>query len=209
MIQPILSILICSLAERKNSLARLLLTLMRQCGELLSVEEKKIEDCEIQIYSFEKVEIIVATDNRSITTGAKRNILYELASGIMVASHDDDDIPAAYYVEQALKAAEQDVDAIAINGHMTTDGANPIPWRISKDNPYCSSRDEKGNEIYLRWHNHICFIRRSIATQFKFPDITHGEDFDWSKRIHDSGLIQTEVVITKPMYHYDFKSVKP
>src|SRR5260221_10633398 len=111
--QPLLSILICSLTERKDSLARLLLSLMRQCGDLIAVDNKRIGECMIQIYSFDKVEIIVATDNRSITTGAKRNILYELATGKMVASHDDDDNPATYYVEEALKATEQDVDAIA------------------------------------------------------------------------------------------------
>jgi len=180
---------------------------MRQCGDLLAVDNKRIGECMIQIYSFDRVEIIVATDNRTITTGAKRNILYELATGKMVGSHDDDDNPANYYVEEALKAAEQDVDAIAINGHMTTDGLNPVKWFISKDNPYCAARDERGLEIYLRWHNHISFIRRTIAIQFKFPDITHGEDFDWSKRVHDSDLIQTETVISKPMYHYDFKTV--
>ena len=206
MSQPLLSILICSLTERKDSLARLLLSLMRQCGDLVSVDNKRIGECMIQIYSFEKVEIIVATDNRTITTGAKRNILLELATGVMVSEIDDDDTPANYYVEEALRAAEQDVDAIAINGHMTTDSKNPIKWFISKDNPYCAARDEQGNEIYLRWHNHISFIRRTIAIQFKFPDICHGEDYDWSKRVHDSGLIQGEAVITKPMYHYDFRN---
>jgi hypothetical protein len=191
--QPVLSILICSLYKRAGMLAVLLGNLYNQ------IEKLGAED---------KVEVLVEADHGETPTGTKRNILMEQASGVYVTAIDDDDSVPDYYIEEILKAAELDCDAMAINGIITTDSVDEKQWFISKDNQYKASFDENGKEYYDRYQNHISPIKRAIATQFKFLDIFQGEDFNWATRIRDSGLIQTEAKIEKPMYHYKFVRLK-
>lgn len=152
----------------------------------------------------DKIEILSEIDNKEIPTGTKRNLLYARAKGRLSVSIDSDDKIEPSYLESIMTAAEQDIDAIGICGWMTTNSMNRVDWFISKDNDYCASRDENGKEIYIRWNNHISPIRTSIAQQFKFPDVYQGEDYIWSKQIHESGLIKTEIKINIPIYHYDY-----
>lgn len=184
-----LSILICSLHKRTGMLVLLLQELYRQI-ELLNVSGQ--------------VEILVEFDNMDLPTGTKRNILYQKAKGRYSISVDDDDWIPEYYIEELLKAAAKDVDCFAINGVITVNGINEKKWYISKELPYITSKDEYGNEIFLRYPNHITAIRSNIAKRFKFPDKTIAEDYDWATQIHKSGLIKTEYIIEKPMYYYKF-----
>lgn len=193
MSEIVLSILIPSTFDREGQLNQLLLSLSIQT---------------VSIGNKGKVEILTEVDDKETPTGTKRNKLLQRAVGKYVVGIDSDDHVSINYVSEILEAAEQDCDAIGINGAMTTNGGPPIQWFISKDNGYCVSKDEQGKEIYLRWNNHISPIKREIAIQFKFPDIYHGEDYIWSKRIHDSGLIKTETIIPHPLYHYDYISYK-
>ena len=156
----------------------------------------------------EKVEVLVEADNGEMPTGTKRNILMQQATGVYVTAIDDDDDVPHYYIEEILKAAEQDCDAMAINGIITTDSKDEKKWFISKDNQYKASFDENGKEYYERYQNHISPIKRLIASQFKFLDIRQGEDFEWCTRIKNSGFIRTEAKIEKPMYHYKFIRLK-
>lgn len=188
--QPVLSILICSLYKRAGMLAVLLGNLYDQI-EKLGAEEK--------------VEVLVEVDNGEMPTGTKRNILYANATGKYVISHDDDDKPSNFYIEELLKAAESDADCFGMTGFMTTNSGAMVEWEISKDHPYKAVRGEDGKERYLRFPNHITGIRSSIAKQFKFPEIYQAEDYTWALAIHESGLIKTEYKITRGyMYHYDF-----
>jgi hypothetical protein len=43
---------------------------------------------------------------------------------------------------------------------------------------------------------------------FEFPEISHGEDSQWSEAILKSGLIQIESYIEEVIYHYLYKSQK-
>ena len=51
-------------------------------------------------------------------------------------------------------------------------------------------------------------MKKELVKDFKFKDITMGEDYEWAKRIHDSGVLKTEYVIHKNLYHYKFISKK-
>lgn len=211
-----LSILICSLVQRKHLYEMLIWNLKGQVRILSkgisciseSYKSYEVDGCLIMKYAFNKVEIISAIDDRKITTGKKRNILIEQAIGKYVVFHDDDDIPADFYVEEILKGCIHKVDAMAMTGIMTTDGANPERWEISKDNQYITIVKD-GKNVYLRYQNHISPIKREIASKFEFPDITHGEDYAWATAIHNSGLIKTEYKIERhPMYIYDYRTNK-
>ena len=178
-----LSILICTLQGREGYLSQLLQSLAPQRRD--------------------GVEILVESDDRQMTTGRKRNILLRRSTGKYVVFVDDDDAIADTYVSDILKAAEQDPDVIVFNGTMTTNGKDERKWYISKEYGY-----EAKNGAYYRYPNHIVPIRREIAIQFPFQDITVGEDYLWATAIHTSGLLKTEVKIEKELYHYQFRTNK-
>jgi hypothetical protein len=192
MSEIILSILIPSTFDREKQFNELVTELRRQ------IMAGGYED---------SVEILSFIDGKETPTGTKRNDLYQRAKGRLSVSIDSDDKIEPSYIESIMTAAEQDPDAIGMCGWMTTNGANRVDWFISKDNEYKAIKDENGKEVYVRWNNHISPIRTSIAQQFKFPDVYSGEDYIWSRQIHDSGVIKTEVKIHTPLYHYDYKTV--
>lgn len=176
-----LSILICSLDERKQYLLRLLSILKPQ----LTAE----------------VEVKLNIDNRELSTGAKRNALLQAATGKYVVFIDDDDLVSENYISSILDAAQHDPDAIVFNGWMTTNGKNKKAFSLSKDHPYTVKDD-----VYLRYPNHIVPIKASIAKKFKFPEKTYGEDYEWATQIHKSGLIKTEQKINADLYYYLYQS---
>src|SRR5258708_3553340 len=204
----ILSILICSLENRKNALATLLLSLMKQCTELVSSFYTDIQGCKISAYKFESIEIITAVDNQQITTGEKRNILLKMASGEHICYCDDDDKVSQDYISEILYALRLNSDCLGIRGYMTTDGGSRKRWWISKQLPYKAGILETGEEGYHRHTNHLSPVRRSIALLIGFPDKSIGEDYDYAVRLKESGLLKTETIIDKEIYHYDFKTNK-
>lgn len=188
---PTLSICICSLWTRAGMLATLL---------------RKLEE---QAEAFPgQVEILVEADGGELPTGTKRNLLYRKATGVYVASVDDDDEPAGYYIEEILNAAASNPDAIAMNGTMTTDGGQHETWDISRLNPYGMVWKSGRRRHYLRYHNHLSPIQREIALQFPFPDKYMQEDYDFATALHRARAIKTEVKVDRPMYHYKFNSKK-
>lgn len=187
-----LSICICSLHKRDHFLQAMLLNLNEQIDRL------NVAD---------KVEILLEIDGGELTTGAKRNMLYHRAKGKYVCCVDDDDDLPVYYIEEMLRAAAQDKDAIAINGTMTTDGKRECQWFISRLNPYLR-QNRRGKIVYLRFHNHLSPVKRDIALRFPFPNKVKGEDYAYALALHRARAIKTETIITKPMYHYRYLSNK-
>jgi len=179
----VLSILIPSLHKRTGLLGALLKDLQAQATD--------------------EVEILTSVDGGEISTGNKRNNLVNAAKGKYTVFVDDDDCVSSDYIPSILEAAKQDADVIVLNGIMTTDGRNPKKWYISKDLPY-KSEIMNGEEIYLRYPNHIVPIKRDIALQVPFPNKYREEDFDYATKLHNMGLIKTEAKIDKYLYTYRF-----
>lgn len=182
-----LSILICTLERRIHLLERLKKTMLRNFNGNPPPD----------------VEIITNCDNGQMSIGAKRNFLLSLAKGEYVVFADDDDLVSNDYISQIISATITNPDAIGFKGWITTNGIMRKEWRISKNYGY----EQKGG-VYYRYNNHLSPVKREIALQIGFPDISHGEDFDYAKRLHESGLIKTEVFIDKHLYHYDYKTSK-
>ncbi len=183
----VLSILIPSLHKRVGLLNALLKDLREQ--------------------STDEVEILTSVDGGEISTGNKRNNLVNAAKGKYTVFIDDDDTVSSEYIPSILAAAKQDPDAIVFNGIMTTDGGNAKKWYISKDLPY-KSTIRNGEEIYLRYPNHLVPIKRDIALQVPFPNKYREEDFDYATKLHNMGLIKTEYKIDKYLYTYKFVQFK-
>jgi glycosyltransferase involved in cell wall biosynthesis len=182
----ILSILICTLYKRFGMLGRLLGNLEYQIADLGVINQ---------------VEVLVNADGGDKKIGTKRNELLRQAKGRMICFVDDDDLVSNDYVSEILRAAKNDPDAIGMNGTIDYNGSVK-KWFISKDLDYCTRKDGQGNEYFDRFTNHLAPVRRDIALQIGFPEISFAEDYDYAKRLHDSGLIKTETIIDKPLYHY-------
>lgn len=178
-----LSILIATMPSRRQKLRELLNNLRNQ-GE-------EFQDVEIRISS-----------RMDINIGEKRNSLLSQATGKYVVFIDDDDIVSEDYIPLILEACKSGSDCIGISGVITTNGLRKRQWHISITYGKWFER----NGIYYRTPNHISPVKREIALLAGFPNISHGEDFEYSKRLIP--LIKSETVIRKNIYWYDFKTKK-
>ena len=187
-----LSILIPTIPERKEMFDKLKYKLFNQ---------KQL---------FPELMVEVLFDNRTdVSIGTKRNALLSDSKGEYVAFIDDDDDISDDYLIDIINALESKPDCVSLRGVITWDGTNPEIFEHSLRYPAYVTHTLPVNGIkYERYPNHLNTIKASIAKQFKFPEINFGEDSDWAKQIHDSGLINTEVYIDKVLYHYLFKPNK-
>lgn len=128
--------------------------------------------------------------------GVKRNSLLRQAIGDYVVFIDDDDIISVNYIQSILDATASNPDSIGISGTITINGSTPQQWHISKAFGYW----HEANGIYYRTPNHISPVRRDLALQVGFPEISFGEDADYSRRLLP--LLNTEVVIPGNIYSY-------
>lgn len=187
-----LSILIPSLTERSESFNKLILELQNQIERYEAIDE---------------VQILSLIDNREKSIGEKRNILLQKAQGKYCCFFDDDDIPASNYIIKILKAIEEDKDCCSFTGVITTNGENPETFEHSIKYHKWKTNDTLEPK-YERYPNHLNVIKTEIAKQFDFLSIYHGEDYDWSTRIHQSGILKTEAFIEGVIYHYQYKTNK-
>lgn len=180
-----LSILIPSLVDRYETRTALLFALSAQ-------------------YKGNDVEILTEVDRGEMSIGRKRNLLLDRAQGDYVCFVDDDDELSSDYILKALTAIEMNPDCCSLTGVITWNGENPqtfehsikySEWKTNLTAPI----------VYERNPNHLNIIRSSIAKQFKFLEINHGEDRDWSEQIFESGLLKTEAEIPGVIYHYRYK----
>lgn len=181
----ILSILICSLEERKEYLNRL--------TEKLKLQNK-----------YEDVEICVYTDNKENSIGTKRNSLLNNAKGKYVCFIDDDDMVSDNYIDLVREGCFTDKDCISLNGVITFDGQNAKQFIHSiKYNSYFEE-----NDIYYRPPNHLNAIKKELVKDIKFEEINYGEDTDWAMKICNLGILKTEHEIQEIIYLYIFNSNK-
>lgn len=155
------------------------------------------------------MQVCILSDNRELTIGAKRNQLMDMAVGDYVAYIDDDDEIGTDYFAQVLEAIEKErPDVIGLMGIMRwmKSRTRSVNYRffhtIQNDSWWQSKRG------YERPPNHLNPIRRDIASRFRFEDISHGEDRDWSLRIADAKVLKTEVMVGVPIYYYNFNPFK-
>ncbi len=189
-----LSILIPTTPDRKNYLDRLL------------------DALKIQIVGTEylgRVEILEEIDNYENSVGTKRNKLLSRSVGDYVCFIDDDDRVSEKYISLLFVGIHKGVDCCSLKGIITENGLNPLIFEHSiKYNEYKTNENTTPSQPvkYERYPNHLNCIKASIAKQFRFPEINHGEDTDWARQIHKSGLIKTEHYIPEIIYYYDWRT---
>lgn len=142
---------------------------------------------------------VLYDDSMDYNVGVKRNKLLQRSAGEYIVFIDDDDYISADYVRLILEACETGSDCIGINGFITTNGHDKRKWFISKE----YGRWFTGPDgTYYRTPNHISPVKRELALQAGFPEISFGEDAVYSERLLP--FLKTETIITQSIYHYDY-----
>jgi hypothetical protein len=188
---PLLTIMICTMDERKRLLDRLLSVITPQLSD--SVQLLICKDAADQTH----------TPHKRPSIGRKRNSILKRATGKYVCFIDDDDLISPDYISTMLRACEYNTDCIGLSGLVTTNGGNPKFFSHSlKYNKW-----EENNGIYQRFPNHLNPIKRSIAQMVGFDETrTHGEDRDFSERVFP--LLKTEYYVPNIVYIYLVNSIK-
>jgi glycosyltransferase involved in cell wall biosynthesis len=158
-----------------------------------------------QTLPYEGIEVL-ADDHEYDPVGMKRNRLLDRATGEYLCFFDADDQPSADYIEQLMKAVESGKDCASLKGAYSVDGK--FDGIFEHSIKYKEWRTAWGEIKYERYPNHLNLVKSSIAKQIRFPEITFGEDKDWSMKLKESGLIKTEHYIPEIIYYYNYVTNK-
>lgn len=147
----------------------------------------------------EEAEIVTRFDNKEMSIGAKRQMMLEEAKGEYVVFIDSDDWVSDDYFTEILSALESKPDCVGFNIKC------------------CGTKFKKGiasnrfndwrtlYSVYERTPYQKTPIKREIALEIGYIDKRFGEDYVFSKRLKQSGLIKSEVFIDKELYIYRYK----
>ena len=151
------------------------------------------------------VEIISLCDNKEISIGEKRNRLLHMAQGEYVVMIDDDDWVADTYVEEILQALVGSPDCVGFQ--ISCSGTKGVTADASSR--YSDWRDNEAGFDYVRMPYQKTPIRTEIARTIGYKDMRFGEDYDYSCRLRDSGLLVRENYVPKVLYYYRYAYEHP
>ena len=193
-----LSILICSLPKRRESLNKLL-TNLRSQGDYTANSVTKSTAYYIERIVSNDVEILICTDNKRMTVGAKRNLLIKESIGDYFVFVDDDDRVTDDYTSRLLSGIKTDKDVILFDVEISINGGKYR--KVYYDANYIGDRNLPNS--YLRIPNHIMCWKRSVPKK-KFPNISMGEDIGWATQ--NKHYIKSQAKVDKTLYYYDFNN---
>lgn len=140
-------------------------------------------------------------DQGEMTTGAKRNLLTQRAidyGASYVANFDDDDMPGPTYIQRMMDAEKSGFDCAELWGQIYFNGIKGNPFHHSIKHQIWW-QDEK---YYYRCPNHLSLMKLSLIKDIPYPDITVGEDGQFSMSVEKAGVLKTEYPIPEIIYHY-------
>lgn len=183
-----LSILIPTIEGREDSFARLYAELDMQ---------RKLANCE------HEVEILYEKDNKEISIGEKRDILYKRAKGLYSVQIDDDDSVVDDYIQTVMDEITKGVDCIGYVERCIMDGQVRYS-KISREFPDWETKEENGYH-YRRTPFFKTPILTTLCVRTEVNFLRFGEDHDFARRIKP--LLNTEIFINKVMYLYHANSL--
>jgi glycosyltransferase involved in cell wall biosynthesis len=180
-LKPLLTVAIPTVIGREARFAKLRSFVDRQIGDL-------------------PVELISLCDNKEISIGEKRNRLLHMAEGTYVVMIDDDDWVADTYIFDILQALQSEPDGVGFQ--IRCSGTKGVTADASRR--YTDWADKVNGFDYVRMPYQKTPILTRIAREIGYKDMRFGEDYDYSCRLRDSGLLVTEAYIPKVLYYYRY-----
>lgn len=152
------------------------------------------------------VDIMVIKDNRERTIGEKRQLALDMCKTRYISFIDDDDIVSTKYVQLILNELKNEPTGIGFRGIITTKNNTAIEF-VHKAGLKYSEKPEQYMRalVYTRPLNHLNPVLTDIAREIRFKPISEGEDYDYSLRLAESGLITDQTFIDELLYFYQYR----
>lgn len=200
MSNKILSILICTLPERKSKFNNLYKELIRQIDQIHNGPDL--------------IEVLYDDTERGlITIGGKSNLLYNRATGKYKMRIDDDDVPRPNYIQLILEACYSGKDIITFDMDYYIDGIYNKTWVINRfigcdwnSKHWAMNYNPTHRFTVDRIFYHLCAVKKELADQVEFIDANNAEDVGYSEALIP--LIKTEFHIEHCMLNIYFDTKK-
>lgn len=177
-----------------------------------TVEERwrEFENLKSNIYAelnedgfLREVEMLSIRDNKEMTIGEKRELLYKEANGLYAIQLDDDDQLSRNAIQLILEAirSNPDVDCITFEEHIDIDGKIQRSNHSLKYADWCDNFD---GFDYCRTPFMKSVIKTEIAKSVPIPHIRFGEDHQWAQALKSH--LKTEFHIDQQLYKYIHRS---
>lgn len=198
--KPLLSVLIPCTPDRRSNVS-----------ELLGIIEKQHFTRKATVYGISnidatrywdilsEIEILIFEDNREMTIGEKREMLYQHAIGLYSWQIDSDDTIAPDAIEHILAAIKSNPEIPCI-----TFRENCMMWGQYKtcnhSLQYFQWADNANGFDFCRSPFYKDVIRTDIAKSVPFPHTRYNEDEQWSAALRPH--LSDEIHIDKELYFY-------
>jgi len=179
---PLLSILIPTIIGRENE---------------FSLLRSKIEKLRVK----KEVELLYCIDNKEMTIGEKRGLLYENAKGVYSWQIDDDDTISDDSINLILKAIESNQPCITFQECCYINGER---YTSNHSLKYDDWGEKQDGFDYVRTPFFKSVIKTEIAKSVPIPNIRYGEDHEWARALKPH--LRNEVHIDKELYIYQHNS---
>lgn len=154
------------------------------------------------------VEVLVLKDDRRLSIGEKRQYALDNCKTDYIAFIDDDDVVSSNYVDAILNELKHRPYGVGFRGIITSNNSYPMEFIHKAGLPYSEKPTKyNGSYIYTRPLNHLNPVMTDIAREIGYQFINMGEDYDYSKRLAESGLIRDQVFIDQFLYFYQYRGV--
>ena len=195
MTHPLLSILIPTVVGREKEIQGIGHSVIMQVKNMGIWEQFK--DIRFQILPSKEVELITCKDDKTLSIGEKRELLYKQASGLYSWQIDDDDSIADNAIELILEAIKQKPDCITFRENCMMNGKY---YTCNHSLKYDDWADNFDGFDFVRTPFYKDVIKTSIAQSVPFQHIRYGEDHAWSRDLKP--YLKNEVHIDKEIYYY-------
>lgn len=148
-------------------------------------------------------------DNKEMTIGEKRELLYRQAAGDYSWQIDDDDSISDNAIKLILEAIKQNPDCITFREHCMMDGKE---YKSNHSLEYADWEGDGSRILEDGFHFHRTpfmksVIKTEIARSVPIPHIRYGEDHQWAQALKPH--LKTEVHIPEDIYFYQHQSSDP
>lgn len=176
---PLLSILICSIPSRFDKARKLYEDISAMCEGM-------------------NVEILIFTDNKRRSIGAKREAIKNISSGKYFFFVDDDD--SLYSIKEIYEACKSDVDVITFKIKCLNSSGKEFIVTVGLGNEVEHTNDGQGNYVDLKRPPFLQAVWNGKYRGVHFPDLMYGEDWEFVKQID----AKTEIHIPEILQGYNF-----